>query len=84
MYGMITEKRKTPKHIFRRLCLQTVGAIGVFFMVLWLFGWASPQAVPFKEAVRECFTTDADVMPVIEWLNQSDRYRTIQSGTDAV
>jgi hypothetical protein len=49
--------------------MQTAGAIGVFFMILSLFGWTAPQAAPLKEAVQECFTTDADVMPVIKWLN---------------
>ena len=69
MHGFIAEKRKTPKRYFWRLCMQTLGAIGVFFMILSLFGWTAPQAVPLKEAVQECFTTDADMMPVINWLN---------------
>ena len=72
MQSLIIEKRKTPKRLFWRLCLQTVGAIGVFFIVLWVFGWTSPQAIPLKEAVRECFTSDTDVRPVIEWLYQID------------
>ena len=69
MHGFIAEKRKTPKRYFWRLCMQTAGAIGVFFMILSLFGRTAPQAAPLKEAVQECFTTDADVMPVIKWLN---------------
>lgn len=84
MNSYIVEKRKTPKRFFWRLCLQTAGAIGVFFMVMALFGWTSPQAMPFKQAVRECFTTDTDVMPVIEWLNQSDKYNSIITGIDSV
>ena len=84
MNGYIIEKRKTPKRIFWRLCLQTAGAIGVFFMVISLFEWTSPQATPLKNAVRECFTADTDVMPVIEWLNQSDRYSSIELHTDTV
>ena len=78
------DKRKTPKRFFCRLCIQMVGAIGVFFMVLLLFGWTSPKALPLKETVRECFTTDADVMPVIEWLNQTNQKHTVNSGIDAV
>ena len=84
MNGYIIEKRKAPKRFFWRLCLQTAGAIGVFFVVLSLFGWTSPQAIPLKQAVRACFTTDADVMPVIEWLNQSGSDYIIEPSTDAV
>lgn len=84
MIGSIYEKRKTPKRFLRRLCLQTAGAIGVFFIVLSLFGWESPQASPWKEAVRECFTTDTDVMPVIEWLNQTNQNHTMNPGIDSI
>ncbi|MBQ3205618.1 MAG: hypothetical protein IJB37_03625 [Peptococcaceae bacterium] len=56
-----------------RLCIQMAGAIGVFFFVMSLFQWTAPEAVPLKQAVRACFTTDTDVMPVIEWLNQSGK-----------
>lgn len=72
MPGYINENKKTSRHWFWRLCWQTAGAVGVFFVVVSLFRLSAPEAVPMKEAVRACFTTDADVTPVIEWLNQND------------
>jgi len=68
MTGYSNERRKTPVRFFWRLCLQTAGAIGVFFMVLSLFGWHTAEAVPLQQAVRACFTSDADLTPVIEWM----------------
>ena len=67
MNGYIIEKRKTPKRFFWRLCLQTAGAIGVFFMILSLFQWSAPQAIQLQQTVRECFTSDTDITPVIQW-----------------
>lgn len=69
MTGYRKERRKTPWRFFRRLCLQTMGAIGVFFMVLSLLSWNSSEALPLKQAVRACFTSDADLTPVIEWIS---------------
>lgn len=76
MTGYINEKRKTPGYYFWRLCLQTAGAIGVFFIVLSLFQWNAPQAAQLQQTVRECFTSDTDITPVIQWFENSNTNHT--------
>lgn len=68
----LNEKRKTPVRFFWRLCLQTAGAISVFFLVLSLFQMTAPQAVQLQQTVRECFTSDADITPVIQWFENTN------------
>ncbi len=72
MTGYFAEKRKTTGQFFWRLCLQIVGAIGVFFLILSLFQWNVPQAVQLQQTVRECFTSDTDITPVIQWFENTN------------
>lgn len=78
MNGYRTEKRKTPRRFFWRLCLQSAGAFGVFLMVLWLFHTTVPGAELWQLAVRQWFTTDADLTPIIAWFDDTD---TVQAST---
>lgn len=68
MTGYGNEKRKTPKRFFWRLCVQSLGAFGVFLMVLWLFHTTVVGVDPWRLAVQESFTTDADLTSALERL----------------
>lgn len=80
MAGYLDEKKKTSVRFFWRLCLQTAGAIGVFFMVLSLFQTSAPQVDWLQQTVRECFTSDADITPVIEWFENTNTDTELESG----
>ena len=68
MAGYPNEKRKTPGRFFWRLCLQTAGAIGVFFIVLTIAQSTAPNASQWKVAMYQCFTEPMDVKTMVSRL----------------
>ena len=67
-----TEKRKTPGRAFWRFCSQMAGAFGVFFLVLTIFQSTSPGSLQWQQWIRQSFTADADLAPVMQFISQLD------------
>lgn len=63
-----TKKWKTPGRGFWRFCVQMASSLGVFFLVLTIFQGTSPGSLQWQQFLRSCFTTDADLAPVMQFL----------------
>lgn len=63
-----TKKWKTPGKGFWRFCAQIATSLGVFFLVLTIFQSTSPSSVQWQQFLRNCFTVDADLAPVMQFL----------------
>lgn len=74
MAGDPNGKRKTPGRFFWRLCLQTAGTVGVFFIVLSVCQMTTPEAMQWKAAMRQSFTDDMNFTPVMEWLSGKELF----------
>ncbi len=74
MTGYPNEKRKTPGRFFWRLCLQTAGAIGVFFCIVSLCQSTVPQANQWRQTIAQCFTEDADLTMMAALLSDDGNY----------
>ena len=60
-------KLKTPSRGFWRFCAQMAGSLGVFFLVLTIFQSTSPGSLKWQQFLRESFTVDADLAPVMQF-----------------
>ena len=80
MTGYPNEKRKTPGRFFWRLCLQTLGAVGVFFWVVSLCQSTAPQANQWRQTIAHCFTETTDLTMMVALLSGDAHY----SADDAV
>ncbi len=67
MTGYPQQKRKTPSKAFWRFCGQIAGSLGVFFLVLTIFQSTSPGSLQWQQFLRDSFTTDADLAPVMQF-----------------
>ena len=78
MTGYPNQKRKLPGRFFWQLCGQTAGAVCVFFLVVSLCQSTVPEVQPWKQKVQQCFTTDADLAPVMQFFytGRPDGYGT--------
>ena len=65
MAGYPDQKRKTPGRMFWRLCMQTAGAIGVFFMMISFLQQPVAENEHWKLAIQRWFTDDADITAVV-------------------
>ena len=64
--------RKTPGRAFWRFCGQMAGSLGVFFLVLTIFQSTSPGSISWQSWLRQSFTADADLAPVMQFFYQWD------------
>lgn len=69
MAGYAKQKWKTPGRAFWRFCGQIAGSLGVFFLVLTIFQSTSPGSLTWQQFLRQSFTTDADLAPVMQFFN---------------
>lgn len=63
-----TKKWRTPGRGFWRFCAQIASSLGVFFLVLTIFQSTSPSSLQWQQFLRSCFTMDADLAPVMQFL----------------
>lgn len=69
MTGYPNQKWKTPGKAFWRFCGQMAGSLGVFFLVLTIFQSTSPGSMQWQQFLRDSFTADADLAPVMQFIN---------------
>lgn len=67
MTGYQQRKWKGPGRGFWRFCGQLAGSLGVFFLVLTIFQSTSPGSLQWQRFLRDSFTTDADLAPVMQF-----------------
>lgn len=60
-------KIKTPSRAFWRFCGQMAGSLGVFFLVLTMLQSTSPGNLQWRQFLRNSFTVDADLVPVMQF-----------------
>lgn len=70
MTGYPQQKWKGPGKGFWRFCGQLAGSLGVFFLVLTIFQSTSPGSLQWQQFLRDSFTTDADLAPVMQFFYQ--------------
>lgn len=62
-------KWKTPSRAFWRFFGQIAGSLGVFFLVLSIFQSTTPSSLQWQQFLRESFTADADLAPVMQFFS---------------